>query len=402
MRYVLVISPWPLREQFLSSLLVGFQEVLHRRQGDVPLSMDVLPLRGFTVGVTADRRGEDQAVMLRRLGVDVLLGPSMATLPPVDESTLRAITESLIASPPDDLVANTGFGIRAWLSLAKDWGLETDLLQGLASRTRIAARGPKAVGALRSAGLPVWWRAPDEQLATVGRHLVETGIAGRRVAVQLHGDDRQEITAMLRAASAEVIEVPVYRWDLPRDAERPARIVEAAVAGTLDGITFTAGPQIRNLMVIARRLGLADDFLEACEGRVLVACVGPVCAAVATEEGITRSLVPEQWRLGSLVRTLGDALMGRCWLLVWQGHQARIQGSVAVVQDREISLDADQRSLLDALRQADLDSAGPVSADAGVLAALRTSLGPLGGAVVADSEGWRLASGSRQAVLSGG
>jgi uroporphyrinogen-III synthase len=273
---------------------------------------DELPLRGFTVGVTADRRGEDQAVMLRRLGIDVVLGPAMVTLPPVDESALRAMTEALVEDPPDDLVANTGFGIRAWLALADGWGLRGDLLEALAGHTRISARGPKAVGALRSAGLEVWWRAPDEQLATVGRHLVDTGVLGRRVALQLHGDDRQEVTAMLAAAGAEVIEILVYRWDLPPDAHGAAEIVERAVAGTLDAITFTAGPQIRNLLTIARRLGLRDEFLAACnEGRVVTACVGPVCAAVAVDEGIAHSVVPEQWRLGALIHALGDTLMTR-------------------------------------------------------------------------------------------
>jgi uroporphyrinogen-III synthase len=273
--------------------------------------MDELSLRGFTVGVTADRRGEDQAVMWRRLGAEVVLGPAMVTLPPTDDSELRAVTEALVADPPDDVVANTGFGIRAWLALAEDWGLGTELL-GALGQSRISARGPKAVGALRSAGLAVWWRAPDEQLATVGRHLVDTGVDGRRIALQLHGDDRQEVTAMLRAAGAEVIEIPVYRWDLPPDARGAVQIVERAVAGTLDAVTFTAGPQIRNLMTIARRLGVADEFLAACnEGRVVTACVGPVCNAVAVEEGITHSVVPEQWRLGALVRTLSQTLVTR-------------------------------------------------------------------------------------------
>jgi uroporphyrinogen-III synthase len=355
--------------------------------------MEVLPLRGFTVGITADRRGEDQAVMLRRLGADVLLGPSMITLPPADEAVLRTVTEALVVDPPDDLVANTGFGIRAWLAAARRWELEEDLLKGLASHTRIAARGPKAVAALRSAGLPVWWRAPDEQLTTVGRHLVDTGVAGRRVVVQLHGDDRQVVTAMLTAAGAEVMEIPVYRWDLPPDAQGAAHIVEAAVEGTLDAVTFTAGPQIRNLMTIAGRLGLAEEFLAACRDRVIAACVGPVCASVATEEGITNNLVPEQWRLGSLIRTLGDELMNRRWLLVWNGRQALIQGSIALIGDQEVVLHVGHRSFLEALRRGGQE---PVLADAEVVSSLQKILGPVGHAMTREADGWRLAPGAAQ------
>lgn len=330
--------------------------------------------------------------MLRRLGLEVILGPAMVTLPPADEDELRILTEQLIAQPPDDLVANTGFGIRVWLGAARDWGLEPALLAAL-HRSRIAARGPKAVGALRSAGLPVWWRAPDEQLATVGRHLVDVGVNGRRVAVQLHGDDRQVVTAMLSRAGAEVIEIPVYRWDLPADVAGAAAIVESAVEGTLDAVTFTAGPQIRNLMSIARRLGLAEQFLAACERRVIVGCVGPVCAAVATEEGIGRSVVPEQWRLGALVRDVAQELLRRRWVLAWDGHQALIQGSLAVLDGAQITLDAEQRSLLGALAQAGGEA---VAADAELVAGLEEVLGPLHAAVVADGDRWRLAPGARR------
>lgn len=272
--------------------------------------MDPAPLEGLTVGITAERRAEDQAVLLRRLGADVVFGPALATVPPADEAAIRAVTEALIAEPPDDLVANTGFGIRAWLAMAERWGLAGDLVAAMAARTRIAARGPKAVGALRSAGLPVWWRAPDEQLVTVARHLADSGVAGHRVAFQLHGDDRQEVTALLSAAGATVVEIPVYRWQLPADGAGAADLIRRAVAGELDAITFTAGPQIRNLLAIARGLELDGALRAACnDGPVVVACVGPVCAGVAAEEGLRRTVVPEQWRLGAMVKALAAELV---------------------------------------------------------------------------------------------
>lgn len=271
--------------------------------------MDRAPLEGFTVGVTADRRAEDQAILLRRLGAEVVFGRALDTQPPADEAAVHAVTEALVAAPPDDLIANTGFGIRAWLAMAEGWGLAGGLVDGLRAHTRIAARGAKAVGALRSAGLPVWWRAPDEELITVGRHLAEVGVAGRRVALQLHGDDRQGVTELLEGAGATVIEVPVYRWELPPDGAGAAELIRRATSGRLDAITFTAGPQVRNLLAIARGLGLADQLLAACnEGPVLVACVGPVCARAAAEEGLVRTVVPDQSRLGAMVKALAGAL----------------------------------------------------------------------------------------------
>lgn len=118
--------------------------------------------------------------------------------------------------------------------------------------TRIAARGPKAVGAVVAGGLDVWWRADTEQLASVTRRLLAEPIRGQRVALQLHGDDRQDVTGALGAA-AEVAELSVYRWMLPDDDAPARRLIEVCCDGGIHAVTFTAGPAVRNLMELARR-----------------------------------------------------------------------------------------------------------------------------------------------------
>lgn len=248
--------------------------------------------------------------MLRRLGLEVLHTPTMRTLPLADADRLRRLTDELIADPPDFLVANTGLGVRSWLAAAEGWERETELLAAL-SQARIVARGPKAAGAVRSAGLPLEWRSPSEQLRDIAAYLESQGVAGRRVAFQLHGDDHQTLTAELEAAGARVTELPVYRWALPADDDPVRRLIEACCAGRVDAITFTAGPQVRNLLEVAEATGQAPPLLAALNGGMVVGCIGPVCAAVAVEEGITDPVVPDNWRLGSLVRLVGDTLTAR-------------------------------------------------------------------------------------------
>jgi uroporphyrinogen-III synthase len=271
-----------------------------------------LGLEGFTVGVTADRRGDDQAVLLGRLGVEVVRGPVLRTeLDPVDDD-LRAATDRIIADPPDVLVANTGFGIRSWWARAAVWGIQDELTAALAE-TRLVARGPKAAGALRSLGLPVWWRSPTEQLDSVADHLIEGGVAGADVALQLHGDDNQTLSRRLGAAGASVREVPVYRWALPSDDRAALALIRRCCEGSVDAVTFTAGPAVRQFLDLAEAEGLAEPLLAALNGPMIVVCVGPVCAGVAHEEGIVAPVVPEHWRLGAMVKLVGTALAGRAW-----------------------------------------------------------------------------------------
>ncbi len=271
-------------------------------------SSDVLS--GFTVGITADRRSEDQALMFSRLGADVIHGPTMRTLQVADEDALRRVTLELIADPPDYLVANTGLGIRTWVRAAQEWGLQERLLESL-SRSTILARGPKANGALTSVKLKVAWRAPGEQLSEIASYLAREQVAGKRVAFQLHGDDREPITRALEAAGARIVLVPVYRWLLPDDSDAgPARrLIEMCCAGRVDAVTFTAGPQVRQMMELAEADGNASALLDAFnDQKPIAACIGPVCAGAATEEGITRPIYPESWRLGSLVKLVTAAL----------------------------------------------------------------------------------------------
>ncbi len=87
-------------------------------------------LQGMTVAVTADRRRDEQAVLLERLGLEVLMFPLLRT-EAEDTGWLRALSEQICRQPPDYFLANTGYGMRTWLQLAAQWGLQELLVQAL-------------------------------------------------------------------------------------------------------------------------------------------------------------------------------------------------------------------------------------------------------------------------------
>lgn len=246
--------------------------------------------------------------MFGRLGAEVVVGPTIATVRIPDPALLRQRTEEIAGDPPDYLIANTGMGMRTWLEAADEWGLG-DALRRALQGTRLAARGPKAAGALSSAGLGTWWRSPHEQLSDVVDHLRDEGLEGRRVAFQLHGDDGAEFVDRLEAEGAEVIRVPVYAWRLPPDPGPARQLIERTCRGGVDAITFTAGPQIRAMLQLADESGQAEELASVLSaGQVVVGCIGPVCASVAEEAGLAGIVVPDHWRLGSLVKAVAAAL----------------------------------------------------------------------------------------------
>lgn len=291
-------------------------------------------LRGFTVGITASRRADELATLLVRRGADVVHAPAIRIIPLADDTELARVTETIVADPPEVIVATTGIGFRGWMGAAEGWGVGEQLLTALGS-TRILARGPKATGAVRAAGLREEWSPSSESSVEVLEHLLGEGVAGRRIAVQLHGATTEwepipDFCAALRAAGADVIAVPVYRWTPPDDCGAVDRLIESVGCGGLDAVSFTSAPAVASILGRAKQIGALEPLLRALDGRVLAACVGPVTAAPLTALGVPTT-APERSRLGSLARHIADELPRRDAHVRAGGHELSVRGTCVVV-----------------------------------------------------------------------
>lgn len=273
------------------------------------VGVDETPLAGLTIGITAQRRADEQASLFHARGAETLWGPTLRVFTITDDDELRAATEQVIRRPPDYLLASTGFGMRTWFSAADAWGLRPALLDAL-GQAKVANRGAKAASANGGAGLAEWWRAPDERFEEVLDRVLAEPLAGAHVAVQVHGLPDPRAVTRLTEAGAEVTVVDGYRASLPADMGPARALVDAACSGDLAAVTFTTAPAVHNLFVAADADGRADDLRTALNGPVVAACVGPVCAEGAMEEGITDPLVPPRSRLVPLVQTLTERLAG--------------------------------------------------------------------------------------------
>jgi uroporphyrinogen-III synthase len=261
------------------------------------------PLDGMTIGVTAERRAAEQAEVLRKRGAEVLHGPTVRVFSLDDDQVLKASTADVVTRPPDYLLASTGFGMRTWLAAAESWGMRDALVAAL-GRARVANRGAKAASANAAVGLAEWWRAPHERLDELVERVSAEPLAGCRVVLQLHGVADPGVVACLFGAGAEVIEVDAYRLSLPADPTPARDLIRAACADELAAVTFVIAPAVHNLFVLAREIGLDAELRQALNTRVVAACVGPVCAEGAIEEGVLRPLVPSRSRLVPMIQAL--------------------------------------------------------------------------------------------------
>ncbi|MGI3782245.1 MAG: uroporphyrinogen-III synthase [Janthinobacterium lividum] len=309
-------------------------------------------LRGFRIGVTSDRRSGDLIAALERRGAQVLHAPALKIAPNEQDSNLVDETRALIRTRPEVVLVTTGYGMRRWFEVADAAGLGAELTAVL-DQARIFARGPKAVGAVRAAGLVDAQLSETETTAALVDAVTKGGLTGRRVAIQLHGFTDEEQLRRLREVSSEVVTVTPYRWVRPSGSDRLPRLIEAACSRQLDAITYTSAPGAAATLETAYGMGLGEAFVAAHGDHVTAAAVGPVTAQPLVEAGIV-PIVPSRYRLGALIRLVCEDLADH-HVQVYRSHETLIEvrGRSVSVAGRSVLLGPSALALFKALAAAE-------------------------------------------------
>ncbi len=308
-------------------------------------------LAGYTIGVTADRRSDDLIAALARRGADVLHAPTLRIVPAQEDAQLLADTRAVIEAGPDVVLATTSYGFGGWLEAADVAGLGRRLVEVL-GRSTILVRGPKARGAVRAAGLSDAGSGAEETTASLVDLLTGQDLAGRTVAVQLHGYVDQEQLDRITAAGARLLTVAPYRWVAPADPRQVDRLIEASCARQVEAVTFTSAPAAQALLEAADRLGRRQDLIAALSEDVLPVAVGTVTAAPLQRAGLDPAY-PDRFRLGALVRTVCDELQARVARADTTAGRVELRGRLAVLPNRSVLLSPSGALILRALILAD-------------------------------------------------
>jgi uroporphyrinogen-III synthase len=265
-------------------------------------------LAGKVIALPETRELEVFAALLERRGATVWRCPLVAIVDAPDPQPVLAWCRLLADGAADGIILLTGEGLRRVIALLDRMAppLRTPFLAALARMQRVT-RGPKPARALRELGLQPDIAAAAPTTAGVMQSLQAVPLSGRRIALQLYGDEpNMPLRAFLRERGATTLCVAPYRYQAATTDSIVRQLLAEIRAGRIDAIAFSSKTQVQRLAQLAGAEALRET-LAGCE----VAAMGPVVAEALSELGIGIGAMPDsQWFMKPLAKEL-QALFSR-------------------------------------------------------------------------------------------
>jgi uroporphyrinogen III methyltransferase/synthase len=253
------------------------------------------PLFGKRVLITRTRRQAGRlAQLLAAEGAIPIELPVIEIEPMADSAALGEAIDRLC----EGVYAWCGFtsanGAELFFERLDDAGFDARAF----GRTRVFAIGPATAEALHAHGVKADV-VPEEYVAEgVVEAMTPHIVAGDRVLLPRAESARASLVAGLERLEASVEEIPVYVATLPADPD--PETLAALREGRIDIVTFTSSSTVRNLLSM---LGSDASVLRG-KSRPLIACIGPVTAETARENGLTVDVMAEEYTVEGLLEAL--------------------------------------------------------------------------------------------------
>lgn len=301
---------------------------------------------GLRVTAFESRRAKEIEKLILYHGGVPRVAPSMREVPLSESGDALKFAGNLIDGRFDIVILMTGVGTRS-LAEAVSKKYPLDEFTNALAKTKIVARGPKPVAALRELGLTPGITVPEPNtwhdiLTTLDNEL---GVSGKNVAVQEYGIPNEEFIEELKKRGAHVTAVPVYRWALPEDIRPLREAIKSITAMNEDISLFTSSQQIYHLFDVAAEEGLADRLREGFK-EVAIGSIGPTTTEALARFGLAADYEPDSPKMGNLIREMArsggellrkkrtahkngvDTNSWRRVRMIWNGDKAETRKSI--------------------------------------------------------------------------
>ena len=252
------------------------------------------PLFGKRIVVTRARKQASGFLKeLSRLGAQCLEFPTIEVAPPLSWEELDRSLEELEGY--QWLLFTSVNGVKYFLARLKSLGKDVRDLKGL----KIGAIGPKTAEIWQKIGItpdlmPDEYRA-EAVVSCFEKHVIK----GIRILLPRAEKAREILPEELRKMGADIDVVPAYRTIMPE--YDTVRVREMLARGDIDMVTFTSSSTVTNFVEMFKD---SAQELKIWMDRLAIACIGPITAKTAEENGFTTNLVPPEYTIESLTESI--------------------------------------------------------------------------------------------------
>jgi uroporphyrinogen III methyltransferase / synthase len=257
---------------------------------------DERPLFGRRIVVTrSPEQARELVELLENFGAQAIEAPVFRIIPPEDpEAVDRA------AASADDyqwIVFESANAVTRFLNALTRGPRDLRAL----GTVRICAIGPSTAERLTASGLKADAVVPEMSADSTGDAMVAKGsLTGQRVLIVRPDHLRDIVADDLNRRGAQVTDLVAYRTSpLSQDSPAVQDLYRMLLDGQVDAVTFTSPTAVRRF---AQLIGeeQAADLLNT----TVVAAIGPVTAAAATELGIKTTIMPDVYTVDGVVQAL--------------------------------------------------------------------------------------------------
>lgn len=255
------------------------------------------PLTGKRIMVTrAKSQVRELVERIEQLGGEAYAFPLLKMVPPTDYSKLD---DAILRLHTYEWIIFTSVnGVRFFFERMRVLGIRADAIT-----SQIAAVGPKTAEELIAQGLRVALIPSDYVAESLLTSLHRELHPGQRVLLPRADIARKTLPKELAELGMEVTEVDVYRTVI--DAELAPEAATQLQQGKIDVILFTSSSTVTHF-VSAMAAFEAPGWLD----QVRIACIGPITAETARQNGLTVHVVASEYTVEGLLEALLENLGG--------------------------------------------------------------------------------------------
>lgn len=252
------------------------------------------PLFGKQIVVTRTReQASDLVVRLEHLGANCLEFPTIRLAPPSSWKGLDQAIHSLTSF--EWILFTSPNGVGAFFNRLEGLGFDLRDLKGL----QIGAIGPATAEALKEWKLRANLVPEKFQAEYILEALAPLEMAGRKVLIPRAEQAREILPEGLKRLGAQVVVAAAYQT-LPDDSEK-IPLLSKLRQGTVHCLTFTSSSTVLNFLSLFDR-----QEIVSCLTKVSIACIGPITAQTARDNGLTVRIISDCFTIPGLVEAIRD------------------------------------------------------------------------------------------------